>query len=140
MKPTAARRARQAVAGGTAARRDQGHTPGLASGCVGRGARRSLWTRATKMCFLGLAATGVSSAGGQQLAPAAKGARGGRRMMPLRRGETWQLEAGRGKKLMMGLLSVTAVGSGPVSFDRRSQCSTESTTEALGIPRESHLK
>jgi len=41
---------------------------------------------------------------------------------------------------MMGLLSVTAVGSAPVSFDRRSQCSTESTTEALGIPRESHLK
>ena len=90
MRPTAARRARQAVAGGTAARRDQGHTPGLASGCVGRGARRSLWTRATKMCFLGLAATGVSSAGGQQLAPAAKGARAGRRMMPWRRGETWR--------------------------------------------------
>jgi hypothetical protein len=91
-KPKAWRRARQAGARGTAARRDQGHAPGCASGGGGRGARCSRRTHATTTpCFQEptMESGHVSAAGGRR-APAARAARAGRRWMTLPRVETWR--------------------------------------------------
>jgi hypothetical protein len=94
-KSKAWRRVRQAGARGTAARRDQGHAPGCASGGGGRGARCSRRTRATTPCFQEPMESGHVSAAGGRRVPAARAARAGR-WMALPRVETWWL-GGRAK-------------------------------------------